>query len=199
MPSNTAAWMPKARATSLEVGPAPYTSPTEHQIVIKNGAVAINPVDWGIQFKGDVIFPWLAYPYIGGSDIAGEVFETGSGVTRFKVGDRVVGQAMCLAGPSKGGFQLYTVVDDTMAFHIPSTLSYESACVLPLGLSTASSALFQKDQLALQHPSVTPKSNGKSLLIWGGSTSVGSNAIQVGSLDLLRSAFGYHVRLPANE
>jgi NADPH:quinone reductase-like Zn-dependent oxidoreductase len=74
-----------------------------------------------------------------------------------------------------------------MAAPIPDAMSYESAAVLPLGVSTAACGLFQKDQLALQHPSVPPKPTGKTLLVWGGSTSVGSNAIQ------LAVAAGYEV------
>ena len=51
---------------------------------------------------------------------------------------------------------------------------------LTLPQSTAACGLFQKDQLALQHPTVPyAKFTGKTLLIWGGSTSVGSNAIQL--------------------
>ena len=54
--------------------------------------------------------------------------------------------------------------------------------------STAACGLFQKDQLALQHPKVPYSAlTGKTLLIWGGSTSVGSNAIQ------LAVAAGYEV------
>jgi NADPH:quinone reductase-like Zn-dependent oxidoreductase len=87
------------------------------------------------------------------------------------------------------GFQLYTVLQDHMASPIPDNISYESAAVLPLGLSTAACGLFEKDQLGLQPPSVSPKSSlvGKTLLVWGGSTSVGSNAIQ------LAVAAGYEV------
>ncbi len=66
-------------------------------------------------------------------------------------------------------------------------MSYENASVLPLGLSTAACGLFQEDQLALQYPSMSPKPTGKTLLVWGGSTSVGSNAIQ------LAVAAGYEV------
>jgi hypothetical protein len=47
--------------------------------------------------------------------------------------------------------------------------------------------MFQKDYLALEYPSVSPKPNGKTLLVWGGSTSVGCNAIQ------LAVAAGYEV------
>jgi len=56
-----------------------------------------------------------------------------------------------------------------------------------LTLSTAACGLFQKDQLALRHPSAHPEPTGKTLLVWGGSTSLGSNAIQ------LAVAAGYEV------
>jgi NADPH:quinone reductase-like Zn-dependent oxidoreductase len=184
MPSNTAAWLTASKANPLEVKTAPYTPPRENEIVIKNGAVAINPVDWLKQDMGDMMFSWIKYPFVLCSDVAGEIVEIGPAVTRFKVGDRVVGRAVGIGqkynSSTKGAFQAHTVLFTHMASPIPRTLSYESAAVLPLGASTAACSLFQKDQLALQYPSVSPKPTGKTLLVWGGSTSVGSNAIQLG-------------------
>ena len=190
MPSNTAAWLTAAKANPLEVKSAPYTSPHENEIVIKNGAVAVNPVDWALQAMGEALFPWIVYPCILGEDVAGEVVEVGSAVSRFKPGDRVLGHGVgSTSGVSASGstFQAYTVLLAHMASPIPSTLSYESAAVLPLCLSTAACGLFQEDYLALQHPSVPPKLTGKALLVWGGGTSVGSNGIQ------LATAAGYEV------
>jgi len=188
MPTNTAAWLGAKRA-KLEVTPAPYTPPRENEIVVKNHAVAINPVDWMIQVAG--IFRWITYPVVLGSDLAGEVVEVGKAVTRFKVGDRVLGHAVGTDKDSnssaEGAFQAYTVVLARMAAPIPRTLPYERASVLPLALSTAACGLFQRDQLALHYPSATPKAIGTTLLVWGGSTSVGSNAIQ------LAVAAGYEV------
>ncbi len=190
MPMNTAAWL-VAKQTKIEVKPAPYTHPHEGEIVVKNHAVAINPLDWIIQVAGNIVFSWIKYPSILGSDLAGEVVEVGKGVTRFSVGDRVLGHAVGTDrkrnSPAEGSFQEYTVLLAHMAAPIPNTLSYEKATVLPLALSTAACGLFQKDHLALQYPSATPKPTGKTLLIWGGSTSVGSNAIQ------LAVAAGYEV------
>jgi NADPH:quinone reductase-like Zn-dependent oxidoreductase len=180
MPSNTAAWLMADKATPLEVKSAPYQSPGEHQIVIKNRAIAINPVDWAIQARGNEYFTSIKYPYIGGSDAAGEIVEIGGSVTRFKVGDRVVGMTLCLL--EQGAFQEYPILQDHLASHIPDSLSFESASVIPLGLSTAASGMFQKDKLGLQLPSVPPKPTGKTLLVWGGSTSVGCCAIQVSNL-----------------
>jgi NADPH:quinone reductase-like Zn-dependent oxidoreductase len=190
MPTNTAAWI-GAKYAQLGVGPAPYTPPGDNQIVVRNHAVAINPLDWIIQVAGPTAYRWLTYPTVIGSDVAGEVVEVGKKVTRFQVGDRVLGHAVGTDKDSntaaEGAFQNYTVVLDRMASPIPDTLSYENACVLPLTLSTAACGLFQKDQLALQHPSANAKRTGETVLVWGGSTSVGSNAIQ------LAVAAGYDV------
>lgn len=76
-----------------------------------------------------------------------------------------------------------------MTSPIPSTLPFEEAAVLPLGLSTASCGLFQPPPfLALDLPTAPPrKANGKVVVIWGGASSVGSNAIQ------LAKAAGYSI------
>jgi NADPH:quinone reductase-like Zn-dependent oxidoreductase len=185
MPTNAAAWF-VAPGKKLEVGPAPYAAPGEGEIVIRNRAVAINPVDWAvaqipmIQKRG---FPWLKFPAVLGEDLAGEVAAVGPGVTRFKVGDRVV--AFAAGGNenrnrnSECAFQLYVVVADYMASPIPDNMTFETAAVMPLGLSTAACGLFQKDFLALQHPSADAKPTGKTVVITGGATSVGCNAIQL--------------------
>jgi NADPH:quinone reductase-like Zn-dependent oxidoreductase len=98
----------------LKVGSAPYTPPSPGQLVIKNGAVAINPFDWVIQMAGGLFLPYLKGPFIGGTDIAGTVLEVGPGVDRFRVGDRVNGAAAAIdpasKNPAEGGFQLYTVL-----------------------------------------------------------------------------------------
>ena len=190
MPDNTAVWL-LPKGAGFEIGPAPYTPPGGNEIVVRNHAIAINPVDWLAPAFAGFVFPWVRPPFIMGSDVAGEGVEIGDGGTRFKVGDRVLGHAV---GGDKGrnrsaegAFQQYTVLLDFMATPIPEAMAYESAAVLPLGLSTAACGLFEKDFLALQYPSATPEPTGKALLIWGGSTSVGSNAIQ------LATAAGYEV------
>jgi NADPH:quinone reductase-like Zn-dependent oxidoreductase len=185
MPTNRAAYQPGQKAPSLEVREAPYPSAEADKIVVKNGAVAINPIDWLIQSRGDIMFTYLAYPFVLGSDVAGEVVEVGKNVTRFKVGDRVLGftrgSDAKINDPAEGGFQLYTVLRPNMVSHIPDELPYESAAVVPLGLATAAAGLFEETELALDLPSEPAKPlNGKTLIIWGGSTSVGVNAIQLG-------------------
>ncbi len=190
MPNNTALWLPSKRAP-LTIGPAPYHSPRAGEIVVRARAVAINPVDRLMPTIGDIIMPWIKHPFVLGSDVAGEVEAVGDGVTRFRVGDRVLGHAVgsdkARNSAAEGAFQTYVVLLAHMASPIPADLSFEAACVLPLGLSTAACGLFQKDFLALAPPSAAPTPSGQTLLIWGGSTSVGSNAIQ------LAVAAGYEV------
>jgi threonine dehydrogenase-like Zn-dependent dehydrogenase len=162
------------------------------------------------QTMGDIFTPWTAYPFVVGSDVAGEVVEVGSGVMRFRIGDRVVGYA---AGSDKsrnraaeGAFQDHVVLLAHMAAPIPAAMRFEDAAVLPLGLSTAACGLFQKDFLAMNAPSASPTPTGKTLLVWGGSTSVGSNAIQLAvaaGYDVVTTAsprnFDYVKRLGARE
>ena len=190
VPSNTAVWLP-AKYADLAIGSAPYAAPRADEVIVRNSAVAINPLDWMTQVMGGIVLPWTKYPFILGSDVAGEVVEVGPAVFRFKVGDRVLGHAIGADkkrnNPAESGFQEYTVLLERMTSPIPDAMPYENAVVLPLALSTAACGLFQKDQLALHHPSAHPEPTGQTILIWGGSTSVGSNAIQ------LAVAAGYDV------
>jgi NADPH:quinone reductase-like Zn-dependent oxidoreductase len=86
-PTNQAAWLVKA-GSPLDVGAAPKPTPGPAEIVVKNAAIAINPLDTHMQDVGVFVQQW---PAIIGCDVAGEVYEVGSGVTRFKKGDRVTG------------------------------------------------------------------------------------------------------------
>jgi NADPH:quinone reductase-like Zn-dependent oxidoreductase len=51
--------------------------------------------------------------------------------------------------------------------------------VLPLALSTAATGLFQQDHLGLPLPTLDPPDRAETVLVWGASTSVGSNAVQL--------------------
>ncbi|KAJ5592331.1 hypothetical protein N7537_009235 [Penicillium hordei] len=191
---NRAAWLIRS-GQALQVGLAPFTAPSAHQILVRNGAVAVNPVEWTKQLVEKRMFPWIKCPFVLGNDCAGEVVQVGAMVTHFKVGDRVLAHALSMDQAvnrsSEGAFQNYTVIRDNMAAVIPEWLSYEEACVIPLSLSTAATALFGQDFLCLHHPGV-PRGTGPDwlpevVLVWGGSTSIGNNAIQ------LAAAAGYEV------
>lgn len=85
MPSNTAAWIPASKVHPFEVKEAPYPEVFPDTVIIKAGAVAMNPVDYMIQ-TSDMMH--TKYPAVLGEDVAGEIVEGGEG--RFKKGDRVL-------------------------------------------------------------------------------------------------------------
>jgi len=191
VPENQAAWL-MARHARLEVKSAPYPQPAAGEIVVRNCAVAINPVDWAIQYLGRLLFPWLKYPAVLGSDLAGDVVAVGEGVTEVKVGDRVLAIAAGVSPqrnrPAEGAFQSYPIVLPRLTTIIPERMSYEEAAVIPLGIVTAACGLFQRDLLALDLPTPgAPIARDLWVIIWGGATSVGCNAIQ------LAAAAGYPV------
>jgi NADPH:quinone reductase-like Zn-dependent oxidoreductase len=187
---NNALWLP-AKQAPFSVGPAPYTAPRGREVVVRTRAVALNPFDRHLQTIGALASPWLNYPMVVGHDLAGDVVEVGEDVTRFQPGDRVLG----LAGgvdkgrnrAAEGAFQDYVVLLEHMMTPLPAAMGYDEASVLPLAVSTAACALFQEGFLALAPPKLERQRRGETVIVWGGSTSVGANAIQ------LAVAAGYDV------
>jgi NADPH:quinone reductase-like Zn-dependent oxidoreductase len=183
---NLAAWQ-RQPGEPLSIGPAELGAVGPGEILVRNEAVAINPLDYLLQDMA--VLPWLEYPVIPGSDVAGTVVAIGEGVDRFAVGDRVLGQAVgtTVNQPSQGAFQQHTVVLAHMAAPIPRGMATTSAAVLPLGIGTAACGLYQSNHLGLRYPSLDPRPSSETLLVWGASSSVGCNAVQ------LATASGYEV------
>lgn len=187
--SNHAAWIVAECANPLEVRPGPdQTKPEANEVIIKVAAVAINPSEPFVQDKP--ILP-VTYPHVLGSDISGTVAKVGSGVSRFQVGDRVIGHCLGLVhgGARHGGFQEYAACLESGVAKIPDSLPFEQAAVLPLSISTSATALYE--HLKLRAPVIEPiginKTGSEAVLIWGGATSIGCSAIQ------LAVASGYKV------
>jgi NADPH:quinone reductase-like Zn-dependent oxidoreductase len=88
-------------------------------------------------------------------------------------------------GARHGSFQTYAACREVVVARVPNHIPLSQAVVLPLGLSTSITGLF--DVLKLNSPSLETKNNGKTVLIWGGSSSMASVAIQ------LAAAAGYKV------
>ncbi|KAF2812633.1 zinc-binding oxidoreductase CipB [Mytilinidion resinicola] len=178
--SNQAAWIP-SKGARFEVKESPLTKPAPGEILIKNHVIALNPADHKMQDHGRMV---PTFPFILGFEIAGEVVDVGEGVTRFKKGDRVVGLAIAprTQNLAHAGYQLFTIVSEVAAAHIPEGIPYANAVVLPIGLATAAAGLYEPNYLAQPAPgkSTSNASSGKkSILIWGGSSVVGISAIQL--------------------
>lgn len=86
-PQNQAAWLMEA-GSPLKLGDAPMPFPSPDEIIIKNAAIAVNPLDWHMADAGVFIGE---FPAIIGCDVAGVVDSVGADVKRFKKGDRVIG------------------------------------------------------------------------------------------------------------
>lgn len=187
---NEALWL-KSASAKFEVAKAEYPHPGSKQMTVKVHALGMNVVDalQGIQRR--LIMPWLNYPAIVGGDVSGEVVEVGDEVTTFKVGDRVVGLALGtekeVNSSKEGAFQNYCLLNEKMTAPIPAFIDYSAAAGLPIALSTAATGLFERKHLCLSLPKVAPVKKDQFVVILGGSSAVGSNAIQ------LAAAAGYRV------
>ena len=106
-----------------------------------------------------------------GLEIAGEVVALGEGATRHKIGGKVMS---LVAG---GGYAQYCIAQDAQAMAIPSALSMLEAGATPETLMTVWHNVFERGALK----------EGETLLIHGGSSGIGTMAIQ------LAKAFGAKV------
>ena len=174
MSSNTAAVHEKVGAP-LSITKREIPEPKAHQLLIRNRALATNPVDWKIQAYGFFI---TKLPNVLGSDISGTVEEIGEGVTHFKKGDRVAAFAGVIASNNidEGAFQEYTIAYENATTKLPEHVSFEEGSVLPMAVATAGIGIFPCLEIA--RPTSGHKESG-GFLVWGGSSSVGTAAVQI--------------------
>ncbi|EPE08549.1 zinc-binding oxidoreductase [Ophiostoma piceae UAMH 11346] len=183
---NQAAWIEGGASQPLIVKEAPQPKPGPDEVLIKTAVIAINPVDYKLQDAG--IYT-SNNPFILGEDGAGIVEDVGANVAGLKKGDRVIAYADGLRSknPANSSFQLFFAAQASLVSPVPAQLSLETAVVLPLALSTAAAGLYDPTLLGLPLPSVdaakipVPAAGEKvkTALVWGGSSSVGSAAIQL--------------------
>jgi len=181
MPSQHKAVYLEKVGVPFSIGAIDTKSPAKGEVCIRVHALAINPVDWKIQDSG---YPTNSWPIILGEDVAGTIEAVGDGVTRFKSGQRVLAHAQYLMTKKleHSGFQELVLAPETSVVPIPEGMKFEDASVLPLAMSTAAAGLYQPKSemfLELPLPSTKPQKTGKTLLVWGGSASVGTAVIQL--------------------
>ncbi|TKA68533.1 hypothetical protein B0A49_13457 [Cryomyces minteri] len=180
MAGNQAAWL-DGKGEKLRVGPAEMPKPGPDEVVIRNHAIAVNPVDWKVQDYGVMVQRW---PTLMGGDIAGEIVEVGTDVKNLKKGDRVMAHVASLLTQKtqEAGFQLYTCAPAATTAVVPGSISYADASVLPLCFDTAVVGMCSEKErgyLGLPFPSLNPKPCSKVIVVWGGSSAVGANVIQL--------------------
>ena len=169
--SNQAAVLSEAKAR-LTTQDRPTPKPGQDEILVKGAAIATNPVDWKMQEHGILID---SYPTILGSDVAGTIEAVGTGVTRFKKGDRVTGLANVLISKNSANaaFQEYTVLKACATAKLPGSMSWEEGAILPMSIATAGTGFFS----CLGVPGPPAKQQG-GFLVWGASSSVGSAVVR---------------------
>ncbi|OJJ79071.1 zinc-binding alcohol dehydrogenase family protein [Aspergillus glaucus CBS 516.65] len=171
--SNTAVVVrvPDGQSPKLSKEDIRIPSPESNQVLVKISHVAQNPTD--VQAFDSNAFGDGA---VLGCDFVGEVVELGNGVTRYVKGDVIAGLVWGGEIKGLGGYSQYCLADERISFKVPGALSREHASTVPLASATAWLALFSKDCLAID------RSSGATVLVWGGSSSVGLYAIQLATI-----------------
>ncbi len=161
-------------AENLTYGDVPTPEATGSQVLVKVGAVSVNPIDTYIRNGSNY---WeLPKPYIVGCDLAGTVVAVGPQASRFRVGDRVWGSNQGLMG-RQGTFAEFCAVDDAWLYPTPANVNDETAAACALVGITAHLGLFANARLKA----------GETLFVNGGSGGVGSMVVQ------MAKAAGAHV------
>ncbi len=149
----------------------PMPVPTANQILIRVKAISLNGSDTetlrGRPFYTRLIGLRKPQKTVLGSDIAGVVEAVGSEVTRFNVGDAVLGDLVLRNGGN--GFAPYIAADADAFALKPASLSFVEAGAIPQSGAIAVQAL--RDAIKLQA--------GESILINGAGGSAGCFAIQL--------------------
>ena len=139
----------------------PLPSPGEGEILVKVIAAGVNRPDV-MQRQGHYPPPKGATE-IPGLEIAGEVVELGRGTKRWKQGDKVMALVV------GGGYAEYCLAFETHALPVPANLSIVEAAAIPETFFTVWHNVFERGKLAA----------GETLLVHGGSSGIGTTAIQL--------------------
>jgi NADPH:quinone reductase-like Zn-dependent oxidoreductase len=153
-------------AHKLQLREIPDPRPKAGEVLVRVRAAAVNPLDWKIRDGQLRRFLGIAFPYVPGCDIAGEVVASGATETSFEPGRAVV----AFLDPRRGGgYAEYAVAKVTTMARKPEKLSFAEAASLPIAGCTALQALRDAGRL----------SKGGSALVIGGAGGVGHFAIQI--------------------
>ncbi|MFM9962683.1 MAG: NADPH:quinone reductase [Planctomycetaceae bacterium] len=150
----------------IEYGDFPTPEPGPTEVLVKVGAVSVNPIDTYI--RGGMIKIATSFPYIVGCDLAGTVERVGAQVSRFKASDRVWGSNQSLFG-RRGSFAEFAAVDEKWLYPTPAAMTHEQAAAGALTGITAHLGLFLNAGIKA----------GEVVFVNGGAGGVGSAVIQL--------------------
>ena len=149
------------QAQKLVPATRPVPKPKAGEVLVKVAAAGVNRPDV-LQRKGGYPPP-PGVTDIPGLEISGTIVALGRGATGFKVGAEV---CALVAG---GGYAEYCVVPAPQCLALPKGVDIVTAAGIPENYFTVWTNLFDRGQLK----------KGESLLIHGGTSGIGTTAIQV--------------------
>lgn len=134
------------------------------KVLVEVYAAGINPWDCSVTNGGvNVLLPITV-----GGDFAGRVLDVGDGVTGFRKGDEVYGQASHFNGGT-GSLAEFDLADARAMAIKPERFNFVEAGALPLAGVSALQALVEHIKLA----------KGQKILIHGGAGGIGTMAVQI--------------------
>lgn len=160
----------------LQLQDLPQPQPAAHEVLIRVQAAGVNRPDV-LMRQGKYAGTGDVSGLVPGLEVAGIVEACGAGVTRWQPGD-----AVC-ALLAAGGYAGYAIVDARHCLPVPAGLSMTEAAALPETVFTVWHNVFQRGRLQA----------GETLLVHGGSSGIGTTAIQ------LARALGSRVAVTAGD
>ena len=151
----------------------PTPAPAAGEILVKVAAAGVNRPD--VMQRMGLYPPPPGATDIPGLEIAGEVVARGAGANRWKDGDKVMALVV------GGGYAEYCLAHESHTLPIPPSVSAVEAAAVPETFFTVWYNAFERGRL----------SAGETLLVHGGSSGIGTTAIQ------LAKSFGARVIITA--
>ncbi|MCA8105362.1 MULTISPECIES: zinc-binding dehydrogenase [Burkholderia] len=155
-------WQIAGAPSALVWQRVPRPAPGPGEVLVRNRAAGLNPVDWKFIDWGA---PDWRPGHVPGVDGAGEVVSVGAGIQREWLGVRV---AYHQSLARDGSFAQYTVVPARAVLRLPPGLGFAEAATLPCPMLTA----WQAMQKVPHHP-------GAEALVSGAGGAVGTLLVQL--------------------
>ncbi|MEA2903229.1 MAG: hypothetical protein QOI12_616 [Alphaproteobacteria bacterium] len=139
----------------------PVPQPGDGEVLVKVAAAGVNRPD--VHQRQGSYPPPAGATDIPGLEIAGEVVALGAGVTRWKLGDKVMALVV------GGGYAEYCPAHESVCLPVPAGLSMSEAAAIPETFFTVWYNMMERGRLKA----------GETVLIHGGSSGIGTTAIQL--------------------
>ncbi len=145
----------------LSLGEFPDPKPGKGEVLVDVHAASVNFPD--LLVIGGTYQNLPPRPFVPGKDLAGVVTAVGEGVTRVKVGDRVLAQI------EHGAFAERAVVREVLCFVMPASMRFEDGAAMGLVYLTAHNAMVERAHLQ----------PGETVLVTGAAGGVGLACVQL--------------------